>query len=128
MTMTLMETSIAERLLGIERALSWHKDNFTIDEINEFLSTPVDEYDFTCFEYPIKTKGQLRAAIALSQRALKDPDTPWSMLQCKCGERFTLTRRETEWYRSTGYQLPTLCPKCVNAILGGDIHHDLNSI
>lgn len=116
--MTLQETSIAERLIGIETALNWHKDNFTMEEINQFLLTPKDEFDFTYFDYPIKSKTELRKTISFVLEAIRNPDNPWAKIRCSCcGGDFELTRREVEWYQSTGYPLPTICPQCIDQLL-----------
>lgn len=34
-------------------------------------------------------------------------------IECKdCGEKFTVSAKEQEWYQNKGFELPKRCPKC----------------
>ena len=114
---TLKETSIIDRLLGIEKALNWHKDNFSLDEINQFLVEPTDDYDFNCFTYPLQSRVDVKKAIAAAHNARDNPDAPWFRQMCECGSDIILTHREIDWYQAQGYGLPTLCHHCLSQIL-----------
>lgn len=114
MTQTLSTTSTIDRLIGIEQALEWHKDNFSLTEINQFLAQPMDEYDFRMYDFPLKSKSDLRKAITAAKRAKDDLDAPWTSFQCTdCEEKITLTHREVLWYKKNSYSYPLFCSWCM---------------
>lgn len=110
----LSSTSTIDRLLGIEQALDWHKDNFSLTEINQFLSQPKDEYDFRMYNFPLKSKLDLKKAIAAAKAAMENLDAPWMMIQCTCCEgQITLSHREVLWYKKNSYGYPSFCEECL---------------
>lgn len=119
MTQTLAATSTIDRLLGIEQALEWHKDNFSLTEINQFLAQPMDEFDFRMYDFPLKSKADIKKAISAAKRAKDDLDAPWSKIQCTCCEEMiTLTHREVLWYKKNQYAYPQLCNWCMAKLTG----------
>lgn len=123
--MELQQTGMIDRLLGIEKALDWHKDNFSIEEINQFLKDPPSQYDFNCFEYPIRNRSGLRKAIMTAKIAKDNIDAPWLMCTCQMchGNKIILSHREVNWYQASGYELPALCRDCMDELLGGDTNY-----
>lgn len=117
MTQTLNTTSTIDRLLGIEQALEWHKDNFSMTEINQFLAQPVDEYDFRMYDFPLKSRSDVKKAIVAAKRAKDDVDAPWSSIQCTCcEEKIILTHREMLWYQKNSYPYPQFCKSCMEKL------------
>lgn len=114
----LQDIPIIDRLLGIDTALSWQKDNFSMDEINQFLLNPVDEYDFNFFSYPLRSRHDLQKAISAAKATVNNPDAPWKLIKCHCGGVITLTHRELQWHRDNGYACPQYCACCMVRYLG----------
>ena len=118
MTEVLMNTSIVDRLLGIDKALNWDKNNFSLDDINHFLLNPQDEYEFNNFPYPIESRHDLKKAIGIVKSSVTTKSVPWVKRHCSCGTTFVLSFETVQWYKNNGYQLPTICEGCIKRFMG----------
>lgn len=82
------------------------------DEINTLLHTGGVEYDFNLFEkiQSLEELSELRDDAILSSM---DEYMPCYKQICKqCGEEFTLTRKEINWYLKKNLKIPHRCEYC----------------
>lgn len=82
------------------------------DNVNELLTTNVNEYDFNAFKR-IETSDQLLIAASRCQHASICEDYIWQEHTCKdCGEQFFMSRDEVDFYKRKGLHVPKRCKAC----------------
>lgn len=88
-----------------EEDISWNN-------VNEILTTNVDEYDFNFFKR-IETVEQLVWTAATCQAASICGEEIWQEHICKdCGKWFIMTYNEVEFYRNRKLHVPKRCKAC----------------
>ena len=110
----LNKISTVDRLIYIGKALKeWHKDAFSLSEINRIMSRSTIPDDFNAFELPFLTYKDVHKAIQAAERTLVDDNAPWLMLTCECGGRIYLTRKMLAIYRMCDLPLPVFYDDCM---------------
>lgn len=90
-----------------EEDISW-------DNVNEILTTNVDEYDFNFFKR-IETVEQLVWTAATCRAASICGEEIWQEHTCKdCGKGFCMSYNEVEFYKNKELRIPKRCRICRN--------------
>lgn len=113
-TKTLSNINAAEKLVAIGKALrEWHKDAFSLNDINKIMSTTTLPDDFNAFEVPFMSYRDVSKAVAAAEKALDDKYAPWLIISCECGEPIILSHDELTWRRKYDLPMPTFCQSCL---------------
>ena len=92
----------------------YSKEDISWDNVNEILTTNVDEYDFNFFKR-IETVEQLVWVVAACQAASICGEEIWQEHTCKdCGKGFCMSYNEVEFYKNKELRIPKRCRICRN--------------
>lgn len=110
--------SIADKLIAISQTYeNWSDKSFNLNEINHLLEN-YQEDDFNAFKAPIMSMSDFRAAVNAAKATKTDPNAPWLIVKCSCGNDIQVSHRRVLWGRRTKIGLPTLCKDCMTLCLG----------